>query len=49
MADAGHTTGAESWDQEMVEVATNAIKDHLKEEGDLRSQAIEQGLIDPNM
>ena len=49
LADAGHTTGAESWDQEMVEVATNAIKDHLKEACDLRSQAIEQGLIDPNM
>ena len=47
--DAGHNTGAESWDQEMVMAATNAIKDHLKEEGDLRSRAIEQGLIDPNM
>ena len=49
LSDAGHTAGAESWDQEMVEAATNAIKDHLKEEGDLRSQAIAQGLIDPNM
>ena len=49
LSDAGLGAGAESWDQEMVAAATDAIKDHLKEEGDLRSKAIEQGLIDPSM
>ncbi len=36
---------AASLDEQMVEAATEAILAHLEQEGDLRSRAVEQGLI----
>ena len=36
---------AKSLDPEMVRMATEAIQAHLEKEGDLRSQAIRQGLL----
>ena len=45
LAEAGYPDEAASLDQEMVGAATEAIMAHLESEGDLRSRAIEQGLI----
>ena len=46
LEESGCQDAAASLDQEMVETALEAIKAHLEEEGDLRSKAIEQGLIE---
>ena len=45
LAEAGYPDEARSWDQEMVGAAAEAVISHLESEGDLRSRAIEQGLI----
>ena len=45
LADAGYPDAAKSLDQEMVGAAAEAIMERLKEEGDLLSKAIDQGLI----
>ena len=45
LADAGFPDAAKSLDQGMVTEASEAILAHLKEEGDLLSKAIDQGLI----
>ena len=45
LAEAGFPDEAKSLDQEMVGAASEAVIAHLGEEGDLRSRAIEQGLI----
>ena len=43
--EAGFPDAASSLDEEMVRAATDAITAHLEATGDLRSQAVEQGLI----
>jgi hypothetical protein len=45
LAEAGYPDEAASLDQEMVGAAVEAIVAHLEKEGDLRSKAIEQGLL----
>jgi hypothetical protein len=45
LREAGYPDEAASLDEEMVGAATEAIMVHLEKEGDLRSKAIEQGLI----
>ncbi|MDA1128133.1 MAG: hypothetical protein O2913_05465 [Chloroflexi bacterium] len=45
LAEAGFPNEAQSLDQEMVAAASEAIISHLKDEGDLISKAIDQGLI----
>ena len=45
LREAGYPDEAASLDEEMVKAATEAIMVHLEKEGDLRSKAIEQGLI----
>ena len=45
LREAGYPDEAASLDEEMVRAATEAIMVHLEKEGDLRSKAIEQGLI----
>ena len=45
LEEAGHPEEAASLDDELVQTATEAIMAHLENEGDLRSKAIEQGLI----
>jgi hypothetical protein len=45
LAEAGFADEAKSLDQEMVGAASEAIMAHLKEEGDLISKAISEGLI----
>lgn len=45
LAEAGYPDEAASLDQEMVGGALEAMMAHLEKEGDLRSKAIEQGLI----
>ncbi len=45
LAEAGFTDEAQSLDQEMVAAASEAIIAHLKDEGDLISKAIDEGLI----
>jgi hypothetical protein len=45
LSEAGYPDEAASLDEEMVRAATESIVAHLKEEGDQRSRAIEQGLI----
>ena len=45
LEEAGHPEEAASLDDELVQAATEAIMPHLEKEGDLRSKAIEQGLI----
>jgi len=44
--EAGYPDEAASLDQEMIEVALEALMVHLDQEGDLRSNAIAQGLIE---
>lgn len=46
LAEAGYPDEAALLDQEMVRVASDAILAHLEKEGDLRSKAIEQDLIE---
>ena len=46
LEEAGHSEEAVSLDDELVQAATEAITAHLENEGDLRSKAIEQGLIE---
>jgi hypothetical protein len=46
LAEAGFLDEAKSLDQEMVGAASEAIIAHLKEEGDIMSKAIDQGLIE---
>ena len=46
LAEAGFPDEAKSLDPEMVGAATEAIVAHLEAEGDARSRAIDQGLID---
>ena len=46
IAEAGFPDQAKSIDQEMVGAATKAIVAHLEAEGNIRSKAIAQGLID---
>ena len=45
LTEAGFPDEAQSLDQEMVGAASDAIIAHLKEEGDMISKAIDQGLI----
>jgi hypothetical protein len=45
LAEAGYPDEVASLDQEMVDAALEAVIAHLEKEGDLRSKAIEQGLI----
>ena len=45
LAEAGYADAAASVDPSMLEAFTEAIVAHLESEGDLRSRAIEQGLI----
>ena len=45
LGEAGFPEEAAVLDEEMVGAATKAIAAHLEQEGDLRSKAIEQGLI----
>jgi hypothetical protein len=45
LAESGYPDEAAALDEEMVRAATEAIMGHLEKEGDLRSKAIEQGLI----
>ena len=45
LEEAGHPEEAASLDDELVQTATEAIMAQLEKEGDLRSKAIEQGLI----
>lgn len=45
LTEAGFHDEAQSLDQEMVGAASDAIIAHLKEEGDMISKAIDQGLI----
>ena len=45
LAEAGYSDEAGRLDSEMVRVALDAIVAHLEEEGDLRSRAIDLGLI----
>ena len=45
LEEAGYPDAAVSLDQEMIGAALEAVVAHLKKEGDLRSNAIEQGLI----
>jgi hypothetical protein len=45
LAEAGYPDEVASLDQEMVGTALEAVMAHLEKEGDLRSKAIEQGLI----
>ena len=45
LGEAGYPDEAASLDGEMIGAATKAIMAHLEKEGDLRSRAIEQGLI----
>ncbi len=47
LEEAGYPDEAASLDEEMVGAALGAVMAHLEKEGDLRSQAIEQGLIVP--
>ena len=46
LEEAGYPDEAESLDQEMVRAATDALVAHLEKEGDLRSMAIEQELLE---
>ncbi len=46
LEEAGYPDEAASLDEEMVGAALGAVMAHLEKEGDLRSQAIEQGLIE---
>jgi len=46
LEEAGYPDEAESLDQEMVRAATDALVVHLEKEGDLRSMAIEQELLE---
>ncbi len=46
LEEAGYPDEAASLDEEMVGVALGAVMAHLEKEGDLRSKAIEQGLIE---
>jgi hypothetical protein len=45
LAESGHPEAAELLDQELLGAVTQAVMEHLEKEGDVRSQAIEQGLI----
>ena len=45
LEEAEYSAEAKSLDPEMVRAATEAIQAHLEKEGDLRSQAIRQGLL----
>ena len=45
LEEAGYPDEAASLDEEMVGAALGAVMAHLEKEGDLRSKAIEQGLI----
>jgi len=45
LEEAGHPEEAASLDDELVQAATEAIMPHLETEGDLRTKAIEHGLI----
>ena len=45
LEEAGYSDETASLDEEMVGAATEAVRAHLEQEGDLRSRAIEQGLI----
>ena len=45
LEEAEYPAEAKSLDPEMVRAATEAIQAHLEKEGDLRSQAIRQGLL----
>ena len=45
LEDAGYHEEAKSIDQEMLKIATYALKEHLEKEGDLRPQAIAEGAL----
>ena len=45
LEDAGYPEEATSIDSEMLNAATYAIEPHLKKQGDLRQQAIAQGVL----
>ena len=46
LVEAGYPDEAATFDQDLVGTATEAIMVHLEKEGDQRSKAIEQGLIE---
>jgi hypothetical protein len=46
LTEAGFPDQAKSLDKEMVGAASESIKSHLEQEGDLISKAIDQGLIE---
>ena len=46
LEEAGYPEAAASLDKEMVGAALDALTSHLEQEGDLRSKAIAQGLIE---
>ena len=46
LAEAGYPEEAKGLDQEMLGAASESIAAHLKQEGDLISKAIDQGLIE---
>ena len=45
LEDAGYHEEAKSIDPEMLQIATDALKEHLEKEGDLRPQAIAEGAL----
>ncbi len=46
LSEAGYEAEANLIDEEMVAAATKAINAHIAKEGDLRSQAVEKGLLE---
>jgi len=46
LEEAGHPEAAASLDTDMVSTALDAVRTHLAKEGDLRSTAIAQGLLE---
>ena len=45
LEDAGYHEEAKSIDPEMLQIATDALKEHLEKEGELRPQAIAEGAL----
>ena len=45
LEDAGYLEEAKSIDPEMLKIATYALKEHLEKEGDLRPQAVAEGVL----
>ena len=45
LVEAGHPDAAASLDTALLDAAVDAVRTHLEQEGDLRTQAIAQGLL----